>query len=124
MTRRTWTMHRKMAVFIAFEGRCHICGGQIDGTREPWELEHIIPIAMGGDDDETNAAPAHVSCHAQKTTTDRKQIAKANRVRAKHNGAKKLAQRLIPGSKGSGLRKKISGEVVRREDDDALGDWL
>lgn len=116
MTRRTWTPRRKLAVFETHGGKCHICGQKIDGAREPWELEHLIPIAMGGDDDETNAAPAHVSCHAQKTTTDRKQIAKANRVRAKHNGAKKLAQRLIPGSKGSGLRKKVSGEVVRREE--------
>ena len=88
MTRRTWTPRRKLAVFEAHSGRCHLCHGKIDGTREPWELEHIIPLAMGGADDETNVAPAHVACHRAKTTKDAGQIAKANRVRAKHKGSR------------------------------------
>lgn len=124
MTRRTWTSRRKLAVFEAHAGRCHICGGKIDGTREAWELEHIIPIAMGGEDDETNAAPAHASCHKGKTATDKAQIAKANRVRAKHNGAKAKPKATLPGSKGGKWKRKITGEVVRRDDDDALGKWL
>lgn len=124
MTRRTWTPRRKLAVFETHGGKCHICGQKIDGAREPWELEHLIPVAMGGEDDETNVAPAHVACHSAKTKKDRKQIAKANRVRAKHNGAKQTKHPL-PGSKSSGWKRKISGEVVRRdEDDDILGDWL
>lgn len=113
MSRRSWTAKRKLAVFEAHKGRCHICGERIDGTREPWELEHIIPVAMGGDDDETNAAPAHVACHKDKTKRDVKAIAKANRVRAKHIGAKAKPRNPLPGSKGSGFRKKMDGTVVR-----------
>lgn len=112
MTRRTWTPLRKMKVFEVHQGRCHICGERIDGTREPWDLEHLIPIAMGGADDETNVAPAHVACHKGKTATDKVQIAKANRVRGKHIGAHK-PKSLIPGSKGSGFRRKMDGTVVK-----------
>lgn len=117
MSRKSWTMLRKMRVFEAHKGICHLCGGKIDGTREAWELEHIIPIAMGGADDETNVAPAHVSCHKGKTATDKAQIAKANRVRAKHNAARAGPKRLIPGSKGTGIRKKVNGGTERRTDE-------
>jgi 5-methylcytosine-specific restriction endonuclease McrA len=55
---------------------------------EKWDLEHVIPIAMGGDDDEENLRPAHKSCHKAKTKDDVKAVAKAKRRQAKHLGAK------------------------------------
>ena len=108
--RRSWTLLQRSALFDAHKGICHICGYAIDGVREGFEVEHIIPIAMGGADDETNAAPAHVKCHKSKTKVDVAQIAKANRVRAKHIGAHKKAT--IPGSKGTGMRRKMDGTVI------------
>lgn len=115
MTRRSWTPRRRLALFEAHRGICHLCGERIDGTREPWEVEHLIPIAMGGEDDEANCAPAHVACHKAKTATDKGQIAKANRVRAKHNGAHR-PKAIIAGSKRTKWKRKISGETVRRDD--------
>lgn len=114
MTRRSWTPRRRLALFEAHKGRCHICGDKIDGTREPWEIEHIIPIALGGDDDESNCAPAHASCHKGKTSTDKGQIAKSNRVRAKHHGAHR-PKSTIPGSKSSRWKRKIGGQTVLRD---------
>jgi hypothetical protein len=70
---------------------------------------------MGGDDDERNVAPAHVACHAAKTVQDVAQIAKANRVRAKHNGAKAAVKAVLPGSRGSKWKRKIGGEIVERQ---------
>lgn len=113
MTRRSWTAKRRLALFDAHSGICHICAMNIDGTREPWELEHIIPIAMGGDDDESNCAPAHKSCHAGKTTADRAQIAKTERVRAKHTGAKAMPRNPLPGSRNSPWKRTMSGWVKR-----------
>ena len=113
MTRRSWTPRRRLALFEAHKGVCHLCGQKIDGTRDTWEIEHIIPIAMGGGDDEGNCAPAHASCHKAKTSTDKGQIAKANRVRAKHQGAHR-PKSAIPGSKGTKFKRKISGETVLR----------
>lgn len=112
--RRTWTPLQRLKVFEAHAGLCHICGGIIDGTREAWEIEHLIPLALGGDDDEGNVAPAHKACHSVKTSKDRGQIAKANRVRAKHLGAGKAGT--IPGSKGTRWKRKVDGTVVPRDD--------
>lgn len=114
MNRRSWTAKRKLAVFEAHGGCCHICGGKIQ-VGEPWDLEHQIPLALGGDDDESNVAPAHVKCHRAKTTQDAARIAKANRVRAKHMGAKPTPKRVMPGSRASKWKKKLNGQVVRRD---------
>ncbi len=114
--RRSWTARRRLALFEAHKGTCHICGQQIDGTREVWEVEHIIPIAMGGEDDEANAAPAHQLCHKSKTKADVSQIAKANRVRAKHNGASAPSKCALPASRKSKWKKKLDGTVELRSD--------
>lgn len=111
--RRNWTALRRAALFMDHDGLCHICGSKI-AIGEAWDLEHVIPLAMGGADDETNARPAHVSCHKAKTATDKTQIAKANRVRAKHIGARADSRNPIPGSKSSRWRKKLDGTVVPR----------
>ena len=86
MTRRM-SLTRKARIFAANNGICHICGGAIDGTRERWEAEHIVPYALTRDDSDDNLAPAHERCHAAKTKQDVPQIAKAKRVAAKHIGA-------------------------------------
>lgn len=114
MTRRMSTT-RRLRIFEAAEGRCHICGAKIDGTKERWEAEHVIPLAAGGTDDDDNIRPAHAKCHAGKTTKDRKTIAKVNRVRAKHHGAARPARNPIPGSKSSRWKRKVGGQIVPRE---------
>ncbi|MBN8189508.1 HNH endonuclease [Salipiger thiooxidans] len=108
MTRRRWTAKRRLALFEAHKGTCHICGEKIDGTREAWDVEHIIPLAMGGDDDEGNCAPAHASCHKAKTKEDAGNIAKANRVRAKHFGARDTTKRKMS-------YRRFNGEPVWRD---------
>lgn len=111
MTRRSWTQKRKLALFEDHRGICHICGDKIDGTRERWDVEHIIPLAIGGDDDESNCAPAHDRCHKHKTSTDRRDIAKTERIRAKHQGARKPRSRLSHPH----LKRKVDGSVVTRD---------
>jgi 5-methylcytosine-specific restriction protein A len=113
MTRRSWTAKRRLALFLAHDRRCHICGVTIDGIRDPWDVEHIIPVAMGGDDDEANCAPAHKACHTSKTARDVAQIAKTNRVRAKHTGAKAATRNPLPGSKASKWKMTFNGAVLR-----------
>ncbi|WP_170167094.1 HNH endonuclease [Paracoccus methylarcula] len=101
-------------MFETHGGTCHICGGKVQ-VGESWDLEHVIPLAMGGEDDEGNVAPAHTACHREKTSEDAAQIAKANRVRAKHFGAKSERRATIPGSKGSKWKRKLSGQTVLRD---------
>jgi 5-methylcytosine-specific restriction protein A len=97
--RRPLSTARKIAIFVAAKGICHLCGGYIRG--KPWEVEHVIPLAMGGADDETNMRPAHKACHAPKTAEDVGNIARAKRREAKHLGIKKRSTfpKLPPGYK-------------------------
>ncbi|MEO9633108.1 MAG: HNH endonuclease signature motif containing protein [Sulfitobacter sp.] len=113
MSRRKRTTLQRAAIFEAHGGICHICGEPIDGTRESWELEHIIPFDLTRDDTDENIAPAHVACHRQKTKQDKATIAKSNRVAAKHKGARAPKTRL-PGSKGTKWKRKVDGTVVPR----------
>ena len=123
MTRVEFSRTVKMATWDRAGGCCEECGRKLfPGDRK--EYDHRIPDAIRKDNGAENCQLLCGPCHSAKTKKDRKQIAKANRVRAKHNGAKQTKHPL-PGSKASGWKRKVSGEVVRRdEDDDILGDWL
>lgn len=61
--------HRKQVA----RGRppCHLCGEDIDyeaSHLEPlaFTIDHIIPIAKGGEDELSNLAPAHRKCNRAK----------------------------------------------------------
>jgi 5-methylcytosine-specific restriction endonuclease McrA len=115
MTRRHIGPRERLAIFAAAGGMCHICGVKIDGTRDRWDIEHVIPLAMGGDEDtgSDNLQPACASCHRGKTATDLGALAKAKRVEAKHLGAKR-SRSPIPGSKGTPWKRKLDGTTVPR----------
>lgn len=72
-TRRPLSPMRKLALFEKAGGVCHLCGLKING--KGWDVEHVIPLALGGADDETNMRPAHKECHAPKTAEDFGRIA-------------------------------------------------
>ena len=95
MKRKTRNAKERARLFKLFAGKCYLCDGAIDGTKEAWEIEHVIPIAMGGDDEDSNLQLAHAKCHKSKTATDIPQIARAKRREAKHTGAR-VPQGRIP----------------------------
>lgn len=115
MTRRSMSTTRRTKIFQQAGGLCHICQERIDGTRERWEVEHPIPIAMGGSDDDADLRPAHVACHARKSKADATAIAKAKRVAAKHGGAYRPRSTLA-GSRASPFKRRLDGTTVRRDD--------
>lgn len=112
MKRRSLTTKARLELFTEHHGECHICGGKIHAG-EKWEVEHLIPIAMGGDDEAHNMRPAHVKCHRAKTSADVKAIAKAKRMEAKHLGIRPRKGRPMPGSVASGIRRKFNGDVTK-----------
>ena len=116
MTRRHLSPRERLRLFTAAGGVCHICGGKIDGTREAWDIEHVIPLAMGGADDDTNMRPAHKVCHAPKTADDLGRLAKAKRQQLRHLGIKR-ARAVIPGSRVSRWKRKLDGTTVLRDGD-------
>lgn len=86
--RRAMTSARKVRIFDAAKGVCHLCGLTIR-SGEKWEAEHVIALTCGGTDDDANIRPAHVDCHAGKTKADKKAGAKITRIKAAAIGAKR-----------------------------------
>lgn len=102
---------RRVKVFEDARGLCHICEQKIFGKE--WEVEHVIPLALGGADDESNMRPAHTACHAGKTRDDNASWTKAKRVRAKHIGAHRK-RTYWPCGKGTKWKMKVDRTVVPR----------
>lgn len=75
----------RLRVFEAHGGRCHITGRKI-GVGESWELEHVKPLHLGGENRESNLAPALKDAHREKSAREVTAKAKADRIRAKHLG--------------------------------------
>lgn len=53
-------------------GRCHICRKPCDPN--DWHLEHIVPLASGGEHSYRNVAVAHPSCNLRKGTSGPAQL--------------------------------------------------
>jgi len=77
--RRGMTKARAAKIFLAHNGKCINCGQQIR-QGDGWFVEHPIPLAQGGADDDTNTAPAHTKCKAEKDATDAASKAKRDRI--------------------------------------------
>jgi 5-methylcytosine-specific restriction protein A len=113
-TRRNISARERLAICSAADWTCHICGCAIDPIRERYDIEHVIPLEMGGDEAKgsKNLQPAHAACHKTKTSVDAWQIAKSKRREARHLGAVKPRSPLSHPN----LKKKLDGTVVRRND--------
>ncbi len=76
--------------------------------------EHILPLELGGSNDLSNRALYLVDCAKAKTRDDIKRIAKARRIRKRETEGAKPSRMQSRGF-DKRLRKKLSGEVVRRD---------
>jgi 5-methylcytosine-specific restriction enzyme A len=56
---------RARRVLDRYLGWCHLCG-----KPGATEVDHVVPLAEGGPDDETNLAPIHDHCHRAKTQAE------------------------------------------------------
>jgi 5-methylcytosine-specific restriction protein A len=114
--RKSLSATRKYAIFLDCGGVCHICGGKIAAC-EGWDIDHLIPLELGGQDDESNWRPAHRKCHRNKTAqADIPAIAKAKRRAMRHAGIRrKPGGRSFPTNRDQPWKKKITGEIVRRD---------
>lgn len=59
-------MARRRKVLKKHRTICHICGNP-GGT----EVDHVVPLAEGGADEEENMRPVHTDCHAVKSKEER-----------------------------------------------------
>lgn len=112
--RKSMTRAKRIRILEAHGARCYLSGFQIDPLRDRWDIEHVIPLAAGGSDDDSNLRPALKEPHKIKTKQDIKHISKGKRVRANYLGAKGRKSRPMPGTRGSGWRHKMDGSWERR----------
>lgn len=110
-TRQSLSPMRKLAIFEAAGGVCHLCERKII-VGERWDVEHPRALGLLGVDDDTNRRPAHEDCHDIKTKDDVSRIAKAKRQKAKHLGIRKRST--FPCGRNSPWKRKVSGGTVRR----------
>ena len=112
--RRQLSTRARLDLFLAHKGRCASCTLPIPPGKG-WDIDHIIPLALGGSDTTDNMQILCRPCHGAKTTKqDVPIIAKIERIRARHTGAHRT-KRPMPCGRRSLFKKKISGQIVRRD---------
>lgn len=94
----------RLRIFDRYRGKCHICSAKIvPGSY--WQNDHVVALINGGENRETNLAPACRNCCYAKTAEDVAEKSKVNRIRSKHLGIK-------PKRPWSKFKKKMDGTVV------------
>ena len=75
----------RLRVFEAHKGICALSGRKIMAG-DAWDLDHRVPLILGGRHAEDNLQPVLKDAHREKTKADVSAKAKADRIRAKHLG--------------------------------------
>lgn len=75
----------RLRVFERHGGVCALTGRKIRAG-DAWDLDHRVPLVLGGAHREDNLRPVLKDAHKAKTAQDVAAKAKADRVRAKHLG--------------------------------------
>lgn len=83
----------RLRVFERWDGKCHITGIKIRAG-DLWECDHIKRLKDGGENRESNLAPALKWAHSQKTAAENAAQAKADRLRKKHLGIYKKGPKI------------------------------
>ncbi len=106
----------KIRVFEAHGGVCALTGRKIR-PGDDWDCDHIEALVNGGENRESNLQPALRFAHREKTKADVAKKAKNARVKKKHRlpSEAQKSRNPLPGGRGSKFKKKVNGEVVRRD---------
>lgn len=112
----------KARIVLRQNGICACgCGVKLGLAGERIEFDHTLALILGGENSEANLRALRSPCHRAKTREDVAQKSIEARKRNKHLGLTTPKSKL-PGSRGSKWKRKVSGEVVRREDDEIFGE--
>ena len=84
----------RLRVFAAHEGRCWLSGRKITPA-DKWDIDHKVALINGGENRESNLAPALRDRHREKTASDVAEKAKTDRIRAKHLGIHRTSGRKL-----------------------------
>ena len=114
LRRPTFSTSFRLDLFLMRKGLCAACTQKIDAGKA-WDIDHILPLAIGGTNAPENLQILCRPCHRSKTThCDIPRIAKTKRLKARHLGARAPSTRAIYGSRRSPWKRKMDGSLVRR----------
>lgn len=68
----------KLRVFRRWHGVCHLTGRKITPPADKWDTDHVKRLEDGGENRESNLAPALKEAHARKTAEEREIAARAD----------------------------------------------
>jgi 5-methylcytosine-specific restriction enzyme A len=91
VSRKVFSTKQRAKIFLEQNGICNICQGKIQ-VGQAFDIDHVIPLALGGTNDAENLRPVHERCHrgeGSKTSDDIKAIRRADRLAKKHHGMTK-----------------------------------
>lgn len=77
------TAQRVLRIYLAANGRCHVCGLKLPPGTD-YEIDHIIALENGGTDDDANLAPVHIDCHRGKSADDHETASHGRKMAARH----------------------------------------
>lgn len=96
--------------------RCHCgCGVVFDPSVTAWRADHNRLHSSLGLETADNLFPILTKCDLEwKAPADNREAKKATRIREKNLGIRRRIGRPMMGSRDSGWKRKMSGEVERR----------
>lgn len=97
----------RLRIFDIAHGRCYLCQRKISAG-EYWQCDHVLALANGGGNRESNLLPACRNCCYAKTAEDVADKSKLATIRKKHALPK-------PKKPLSKWKRKINGQAVLRE---------
>jgi 5-methylcytosine-specific restriction protein A len=104
----------KLRVLFNFGNRCAGCGTEIR-SGIPWTCDHTKAVINGGQNREINLRPiCNKVCLRPKDRADVAEKSQVFHKRSAHFGLKPRKGRPMPGSRASGLKKRMDGTVVKR----------
>ena len=79
--RRNMGVKRRREVFTKYGYRCHCCGVEQKNGFPKLQIDHWVPLFLGGSEDVENLRPLCEECHKAKTRTENKIRGKIQRLR-------------------------------------------
>lgn len=111
--RRNFPAAVKRAALERAAGKCEECKAPlVDGQ---YDYDHVLADGICGEPSLDNCAVICKGCHGYKTRKhDIPAIARAKRLRLKHEGKWRPSRRPMPGGRDSDLKRAMSRKTVKR----------
>ena len=82
--REEFTRNQRLAIIERAEWKCEECKRDLRSPAEKMIVDHILPLALGGESIISNGKLVCEWCDKPKTADDQRDISKADRIAEKH----------------------------------------